>query len=91
MSARRGAKPGAWRSLAAALPGARAAALRPDAVELQLARLVDDPPPGDDWLHEPKWDGYRILALIEGGEVRLWSRNRLEWTRKLPHVAAALR
>jgi bifunctional non-homologous end joining protein LigD len=75
---------------AAALPGARAAELQPDRIELQLARLVDAPPSGDDWLHEPKWDGYRILALIDDGEVTLWSRNRLAWTVKLPAIAAAL-
>ena len=39
---------------------------------------------GDQWLHEPKWDGYRILAPIVDGKVSLWSRNRIEWTGKLP-------
>ena len=84
-------QPDTWQAAAADLPGARAAKLRPEAVELQLARLVEEPPAGDDWLHEPKWDGYRILALIENGEVTLWSRNRLAWTQKLPGIVAALR
>jgi bifunctional non-homologous end joining protein LigD len=85
------AKTSAWRAAAKALDGARAAALQPEAINLQLARLVEEPPAGDDWIHEPKWDGYRILALIRKGEVTLWSRNRLEWTRKLPGITAALR
>ena len=46
---------------AAAIPGARKAAL-PATVEAQLATLVDEPPEGDEWLHEMKFDGYRILA-----------------------------
>ena len=71
-------------------PAARVAPLHADAVTLQLARLVDDPPEGDEWLHEPKWDGYRILALIKRGEVSLWSRNRLQWTQKIPAIATAL-
>jgi bifunctional non-homologous end joining protein LigD len=48
-------------------------------------------PAGDGWLHEAKWDGYRILASIKGRRVRLWSRNRLEWTDKVPELVEALR
>ena len=84
-------QPESRQAAAAGLPGARVAKLRPESVELQLARLVEEPPAGEDWLHEPKWDGYRILALIEDGEVTLWSRNHLAWTQKLPGIAAALR
>jgi bifunctional non-homologous end joining protein LigD len=80
-----------WREIAAGLPGSRKAPLQSDAITLQLARLVASPPGGDEWLHEPKWDGYRILALIQAGKVSLWSRNRLEWTQKLPGIAASLR
>ena len=61
---RLGQRSGWARQAAAGCRGARRrATLRPDAVELQLARLVDEPPQGDEWLHEPKWDGYRILGL----------------------------
>jgi bifunctional non-homologous end joining protein LigD len=41
-------------------------------------------------VHELKWDGYRIVAVRNGTTVRLWSRNGIEWTEKLPDVAAAL-
>ena len=53
----------------------------PAFVEPQLATLVDEPPPGNDWLHEIKYDGYRVIAAIAGGEVVLYTRNGLDWTR----------
>jgi bifunctional non-homologous end joining protein LigD len=62
----------------------------PDAFSPELAKLVATAPAGEGWLHEVKWDGYRIVATIAGGEVRLWSRNGIEWTQKVPELAAAL-
>lgn len=56
----------------------------------QLATLVDAPPQGD-WRYEIKFDGYRILARIDGGEVRLFTRNGHDWTAKMPHQVAALK
>ena len=56
----------------------------------QLARLFDAPPEGEGWLHEAKWDGYRLLAVVKGGVARLWSRNAIEWTSKVPGIARAL-
>ncbi len=58
--------------------------------QVQLATLVDEPPEGDEWLHEQKFDGYRIVATIDRGEVRLYSRRFLDWTDHFPAVAAAL-
>ena len=58
--------------------------------ELQLATLVDAPPEGPDWLHEQKFDGYRILAVIDGGEVSLLSRRFLDWTARFPEIAGSL-
>ena len=52
-----------------------------------LATLVADPPNGDDWVHEIKFDGYRILAFLKDGEVRLLSRNGLDWTKNFQSVA----
>lgn len=80
-----------WAEAALALPGARRAALAVDApFAPQLAVAGTSPPTGGHWLHEIKWDGYRILAIVDGPRVRLWSRNALEWTGKAPDVAAAL-
>ena len=70
-------------------PGARKRAM-PDAVTPQLATLIASPPEGDEWLHEIKYDGYRLLARIERGDVRLLTRNRLDWTAKFPALARAL-
>ncbi len=58
-------------------------------VEPELATLVDEPPAGGDWVHEMKLDGYRILACIENGSARLYSRNGKEWTAKFPPIAQA--
>ena len=74
---------------AAAVPGARKGPL-PAAVKAQLATLVDDPPAGDEWLHEMKFDGYRILARLQNGKARLMSRNGKDWTAQFPTVAAAV-
>jgi bifunctional non-homologous end joining protein LigD len=62
----------------------------PDWVKRQLTRLVGDPPEGPDWLHEIKFDGYRMHARLERGEVRLLTRNGLNWTGKYPQIAAAV-
>ncbi|MFW6333142.1 MAG: DNA ligase D [Thermodesulfobacteriota bacterium] len=56
----------------------------------QLATLVDHPPDGDDWLHEIKLDGYRILALKQKDEVRMITRNGKDWTDKFEPVAHAM-
>ncbi|WP_313915191.1 DNA ligase D [Tahibacter sp.] len=79
-----------WAVRAAALPAARRGALADAPFEPQLAQLATQPPAGDGWLHELKWDGYRLLAVIRGGTARLWSRNAIEWTAKLPDIVAAL-
>ena len=57
---------------------------------LALAMIVEAPPEGDEWLHEIKHDGYRIVARIEEGEVRLVSRNGKDWTKEFPQVARAV-
>jgi len=62
----------------------------PDSLKPQLATLVDTPPEGD-WQYEIKFDGYRILARIEDGEVRLFTRNGHDWTVKMPRQVAALK
>jgi bifunctional non-homologous end joining protein LigD len=51
--------------------------------------LVTQPPESADWLSEIKFDGYRLIASISQGRVRLLTRNGLDWANRLPHVAAA--
>ena len=75
---------------AAALSGARPAAPNNHFFKPELARLREFPPEGTQWLHEVKWDGYRILAAIAGGEVKLWSRNALPWNDRLPDIVQSL-
>jgi bifunctional non-homologous end joining protein LigD len=65
-------------------------AAMPARVEPQLCQLVSDPPAGDDWVHEIKLDGCRILALLDGGRVTLLTRNAQDWTAKFPGVVRAL-
>ena len=72
------------------LPGARKVAM-PEFVAPQLATLVDKPPSGEAWLHELKFDGYRLLCHLEGRQVRFWTRNRKDWTAKFAGVGKAVK
>jgi bifunctional non-homologous end joining protein LigD len=56
----------------------------------QLATLAKEPPRGAGWLHEVKYDGYRIGAAVERGRATLWSRNGKDWTAQFPEVAEAV-
>jgi bifunctional non-homologous end joining protein LigD len=51
-----------------------------------LATLVDKPFDGDDWLFEIKWDGYRAIAFLEDGSLRLVSRNQNDLTKAYPEL-----
>lgn len=62
----------------------------PEKLQPQLATLVDAAPAGD-WRYEVKFDGYRILARIDGDDVRLFTRNGHDWSAKMPHQVEALR
>ena len=53
--------------------------------------LAKHAPEGDQWLHEIKHDGYRIVAVKDAGSVRLWSRSVRDWTAPLEAIAAAVR
>lgn len=55
----------------------------------QLATLVKSPPDGDEWLHEVKFDGYRIGCRIDGRDIRLISRSGKDWTANFPEVRQA--
>jgi len=75
---------------AAKAPSARKVRL-PLAFAPQLATLVDRPPSGDGWIYEVKFDGYRILARIDGEDVRLFTRNGNDWSSRLPALREAVR
>ncbi|MBI6908276.1 DNA ligase D [Pseudomonas palleroniana] len=70
------------------LANARPSAL-PESLKPELATLVDSPPEGD-WRYEVKFDGYRIMARVDKGKVRLFTRNGHDWTHKLPRQAEAI-
>jgi ATP-dependent DNA ligase len=53
----------------------------------QLARPRAKLPEGDGWAYEPKWDGFRAIAFVDGGEVHLQSRNGRPLTRYFPELA----
>lgn len=71
------------------LPGAGKMAL-PDWIAPQLATLVDGMPAGDQWIHEIKYDGYRIVCRVQRGKARLFTRNQHDWTDKLRPQAHAI-
>ncbi|MDP4133368.1 MAG: DNA ligase D [Bacillota bacterium] len=57
---------------------------------VQLAKLVSTVPGGEDWLYELKYDGYRIIAYIEGNSARLQTRNGNDYTMRFKSVASSL-
>jgi ATP-dependent DNA ligase len=74
---------------------ARSAARRPAAalsewIRPQLTQLVQEAPEGPEWLHEIKFDGYRMHARLDRGAVRLLTRTGLDWTHKYPALAASV-
>ena len=72
-------------------PAARKAAksAMPDFIPPQLCETLERPPTTDGWIHEIKFDGYRIQARIENGEVTLKTRKGLDWTAKYPAIATS--
>ena len=66
-------------------PGAREGAM-PSSIHPMLATLVDKAFDNPQWLFEIKWDGYRALAFLEGGKVRLVSRNQNDMTGQYPEL-----
>ena len=73
----------------ARLPGARKA-LMPGRLPPMLATLTERPFSDPDWYFEPKLDGYRLIASVNSGQVRLQSRNFQDYTGQFPAVAAEM-
>lgn len=61
----------------------------PETIKPELATLVETAPAGD-WRYEIKFDGYRIMARVDDGQVRLFTRNGHDWTSKMPKQAEAI-
>ena len=80
------------RKVAKARPRSTKAGKPPKFRPLQLATLVDAVPTGNGWFHEIKYDGYRAEIAASGSDIRVFTRNGLDWTDKfLPlvrHIAA---
>jgi bifunctional non-homologous end joining protein LigD len=55
-----------------------------------LPILSDEIPVGPSWIHELKWDGYRIIAQRRESAVRLWSRNARNWASSFPRIPSAV-
>lgn len=62
----------------------------PRRLEPQLATRSNAAPSGDGWLHEIKFDGYRLIARVEGRAIRLFSRNGKDWTARFPSLVEVL-
>lgn len=82
-----GAKPAGRKRRTAAKGSAGLPAFR----EVQLATLVDAPPPGEDVLHEVKYDGYRVLIARADDDVRLYTRSGLDWTQRFRSLIPAIK
>jgi bifunctional non-homologous end joining protein LigD len=61
----------------------------PSFIEPQLCRLVSRPPPGPEWVHEVKFDGYRVQLRVEAGRAVLRTRGGLDWTARFRALAGA--
>lgn len=68
--------------------GAKRASL-PRSPKVQLATLTKEAPEGENWLHEIKFDGYRMLCRIDHSSIRFISRNGRDWTAKFPSLSEA--
>jgi len=71
--------------------GRRASTRPPPFREPQKATLVDHVPEGPAWIHEIKYDGYRCLLSIGGGEAKVFTRSGLDWSDKFPEIVEAAR
>jgi ATP-dependent DNA ligase len=63
----------------------------PTWIEPQLTRLIEEAPEGADWLHEIKYDGYRMHARIDGDKIQLLTRTGLDWSHRYKRTIEALR
>jgi bifunctional non-homologous end joining protein LigD len=62
----------------------------PGFIKPQLATLKTRAPSGDQWLHEIKFDGYRVQVHLNKGKRKVYTRNGLDWTKRFSLIAGAL-
>jgi bifunctional non-homologous end joining protein LigD len=62
----------------------------PGFIEPQLAALKSKAPKGEQWLHEIKFDGYRVQVHINSDRKKVYTRNGLDWTKRFSVIAGAL-
>jgi bifunctional non-homologous end joining protein LigD len=70
-------------------PKARSSTTMPDFVPPQLCEAVERPPSGDQWVHEIKFDGYRVQLRVSDGKVTIKTRKGLDWSDKFAAIARA--
>jgi bifunctional non-homologous end joining protein LigD len=63
----------------------------PKWIKPQLTRLVEEAPMGDGWVHEVKYDGYRMHARVDGTDIELLTRTGLDWSHRYSRTIEALR
>jgi bifunctional non-homologous end joining protein LigD len=73
------------------MPVATSRLAPPTTLDPQLCTSASTAPAGAEWLHEVKYDGWRLLARKHGRDVRLYTRGGVEWSERLPNLAAAVR
>src|SRR5258708_2496906 len=89
LSPLRGSPAGRGRK-ATGIPAGALPAKLPLSLHPQLATLVEEPPRGKGWIYEVKFDGYRILARIDGDDIRLFTRNGNNWTPRMKNLRGAI-
>ena len=62
----------------------------PGFIKPQLATLKTKAPKGDLWLHEIKYDGYRVQVHLNSGRKKVYTRNGLDWTKRFSTIVGAL-
>jgi ATP-dependent DNA ligase len=62
----------------------------PGFIKPQLATLKAKDPKGDQWLHEIKFDGYRVQAHINRSKKKIYTRNGMDWTKRFSQIASSL-
>lgn len=62
----------------------------PGFIKPQLATLKTKAPKGEQWLHEIKYDGYRVQVNVNSGKKRVFTCNGLDWTKRFSVIAGAL-